>query len=228
MKDHIDKSDHRGRRMFMKILLGTGAAIAASLVAGPSAVVYLEKRSYKKNIKYRLHTLANFDTSNILVVYFSRSGSTEIMAENIANNLKANLVRINAPSYKLSYLGWLNSMRDAYFKIASNIDPEKLDLSKYKLILLGSPIWLYRPAPPIKTFIKKNKFTENKVVLFNTYNSKFTDEAIQEMQDLVEKAGGKFTDHIHINRNRMLNQISVEELISRTKELVNKRKEFWL
>jgi len=48
------------------------------------------------------------------------------------------------------------------------------------------------------------------------------------MQNLIEKVGGKFADHIHINRNRMLNQISVEELISKTKELVNKRKEFWL
>lgn len=41
----------------------------------------------------------------------------------------------------------------------SNIIPEiediNIDLSKYDEIILGTPVWWYRPAPVVRAFLKK-------------------------------------------------------------------------
>jgi hypothetical protein len=41
---------------------------------------------------------------------------------------------------------------------------------KFNLIILGSPIWYFRPAQPLWTFVEKNNFQGKAVVLFNTFN----------------------------------------------------------
>ena len=66
--------------------------------------------------------------------------------------------------------------------IITDIKPETIDLSQYNLIFLGSPIWWYRPAVPLWTFVEKNNFKDKIVVLFNTFNSKFKSKYIKSFR----------------------------------------------
>ena len=111
---------------------------------------------------------------------------------------------------------------------ASVIHPEMMDLSTYKPIYLGSPIWRYRPAVPLWTFVENNDFQDKQIVLFNTFNSQFKAENIAEFQKLVEQKGGVFLDHIYIRRGRVCNQIDREELLKQVRELLAIRERNWV
>jgi len=165
--------------------------------------------------------------TDALVIYYSRSGNTESMAREIARKFQADIVKIAAKSYTLDFKGWINANIDAWNQNPADIDPETIDLSNYSLIILGSPIWYFRPATPLWTFVEKNNFQGRAVALFNTFNSRFKSEEIQEFQELIENKGGRFLDHIYVRRGRIYNQIRGSKLIKNTQELLNTRIDNW-
>ena len=117
-------------------------------------------------------------------------------------------------------------------KLKTTISNEKVDLSAYDTIYIGSPIWLYSPAPPIFEFVKHNDFTGKKVILFNSMNSKFDQKYIDEFSAMVGKNGGQLIRHVYVIRGRMTQQMEVEEFLStvsaklgsQTSDLVNSLK----
>ena len=167
-------------------------------------------------------------SSKALVIYFSRTGNTEIMATEIATRYQADLVNITAEKYSDSFWGSIKANKDAWTEQRmSAIDPETVDMTDYQLVFLGSPIWWYRPAVPLWTFVGKNDFDGKRIVLFNTFNSKFKDEHIDEFKQLVTQKGGEFIDHISVRRGRVVNQIDSDELIGQIQQLLIEREKSW-
>jgi hypothetical protein len=101
-------------------------------------------------------------------------------------------------------------------------------MREYQLIFLGSPIWWYQPAVPLWTFVEKNEFHGKQIVLFNTYNSQFKKEYIDEFEQLVTQKGGVFVDHISVRRGRNFNQIDKNELIRQVQQLLIDRENNWI
>ncbi|MCK5720306.1 MAG: hypothetical protein KAH84_10220 [Thiomargarita sp.] len=167
-------------------------------------------------------------TINTLVIYFSRSGHTKNIAKIIAYRFQADLVEITAKAYSLDFEGWNNAITDAENKNAAVIEPETVDMSNYDLIFLGSPIWLFRPSPPIWTFVEKNQFQGKKVVLFNTFKSHFKAEAIETFKALVEKQGGQFIDHIYVRRGRVYYQKNDQTILEEINTQLDQKEQQWL
>ena len=150
-----------------------------------------------------------------LVVTYSYTGNTKAVADEIINRFKADPVTIMAKDYD-GFSGGMRASYDAWTEvILTTIEPETVDMSQYDLVFLGSPIWWYRPAVPLWTFVEKNDFTGKTVVLFNTFNSRFKSEYIEEFKSLVEKNGGQFTDHLYVKRGRWYAQLSKAELLEK-------------
>jgi len=167
--------------------------------------------------------------STALVVYYSRSGNTEAMAREVARKFNADIVKIEAERYPLDYQGWRNAANDADDKVTMvQITPEIVDMRKYRLVFIGSPIWWYRPAPPLWTFVEKNDFKEKNVVLFNTFNSRFKSEEIEKFRGEIEKKGGRLIDHIFIRRGRVYYQKSGVQLIAESQEIIREKMEKWI
>lgn len=165
--------------------------------------------------------------SDVLVIYHSRTGNTETMAMEIARRFQSDLINIKAEAYSNGFSGLWNAIRDAWNELPAVINPEIVDMSKYRLIFLGSPTWWYRPTPPLWTFVEKNNFHGKAVVLFTTFNSSFKVEKIHEFQKWIEKMGGRFIAHIYVRRGRVINQISRDELINEVKKLLDTREDGW-
>ena len=167
--------------------------------------------------------------STALVVYYSRSGNTEAMAREVARKFNADIVKIEAERYPLDYQGWRNAANDADDKVTMvQITPEIVDMRKYRLVFIGSPIWWYRPAPPLWTFVEKNDFKEKNVILFNTFNSRFKSEEIELFQKEIEKKGGRLIDHIFIRRGRVYYQKSGEQLLEESQEIIKEKMKEWI
>lgn len=146
-------------------------------------------------------------------MYFSRSGNTALAAPHVAKRLDAELFGIEAPDYRLGLQGWVRAMLDARGHVA-DIVPRTIDLRKFDTVYLGSPIWLYSPAPPIWDFVEHNRFDGKRVVLFNTFNSEFKPEYIEAFKAKVMENGARSFDHRFVRRGRMTQQISPDEMVS--------------
>ncbi len=176
-----------------------------------------------------LYTPKQNKASDVLVIYYSRSGNTEAMAREVARKFNADIVKIEAERYSLDYQGWRNASNDADDKVTMvQISPEIVDMRKYRLVFIGSPIWWYRPAPPLWTFVEKNDFKEKKVVLFNTFNSRFKSEEIELFQKEIEKKGGRLIDHIFIRRGRVYYQKSGEQLLEESQDIIKEKMKEWI
>lgn len=176
-------------------------------------VTQTEKNQYSKNSQLLNEKFAGHNkNTNTVVIVFSRSGNTHILANHIASILNADVKVIKVEDYSLGIPGWIRALYDARRHVAS-ISPEKLDLQQYDTVYLGAPIWLYSPAPPIWQFAKNNMFSDKHVVLFNTFNSKYEQHFIDDFEVLVKQNGAVAFTHQAINRGRMGNQLSSDEML---------------
>lgn len=198
-------------------------SILVLIVAGLGSFSYL---LYKDRCYFETPVYQNLsDSSKVLVVYYSRTGHTETLARAIARELDADILKISDKKYSRDFRGWRNAANDASDEVRSvDIEPATYDLTNYDLVILGSPIWLFRPAPPLWSFAESNDFTDKSVVLFNTFNSRFKQEKIEEFSELIADRGGTMIDHFYIRRGRILFQMNGKTLVARSKGVAQKIK----
>ena len=200
------------RRVFCKFLLGF--LITPQLYAQQNRPLQIAQERKPAN--------------DILVWYYSLTQNTEMMAKAIASRYKADLVGIKAEEYSSNFLGSFIASIDAWTEErTTTVHPESIDLSRYRYIFLGSPIWWFRPAVPLWTIVERNKFQNQDIILFNTFNSRFKDEYIDEFAGLVNSKGGNFSDHIFIRRGRWYNQLNRQELAEQIQTLLESRESRW-
>ena len=128
---------------------------------------------------------ANGETDNatsggkVLVVYYSASGNTKRVAEDIAEAADGDLFEITpAEPYTSDDLNWTNS--DS--RVSREHDDESLrdvplttteveNWDDYDTVFIGYPIWWGIAAWPVDTFVKNNDFTGKTVIPFATSSS---------------------------------------------------------
>lgn len=185
--------------------------VAAALV--PVAVAWIESRQAR-----RLQDLEPYPRAlpappgRTAVVYFSRSGNTALVARHVARRLNARLFPLEAPDYRLGLPGWVRAMRDARGH-AAELSPRTIDLGAFDTVYLGSPVWLYSPAPPLWDFVEHNRFDGQRVVLFNTFNSRFRPEHIEAFRARAMQHGARSFEHRVIRRGRMTRQLTPDAML---------------
>ena len=115
----------------------------------------------------------------VLVVYYSASGNTKRVAEDIAEAADGDLFEITpAEPYTSDDLNWTNS--DS--RVSREHDDESLrdvplttteveNWDDYDTVFIGYPIWWGIAAWPVDTFVKNNDFTGKTVIPFATSSS---------------------------------------------------------
>lgn len=197
----------------LKGVLVVGTLILIALVLVPVVVTQIENHQASENklILNKLRSAPEKEKSTAIIV-FSRSGNTAVLARHLAELQQADFFRLKSPDYDLGLVGWVNAMLDARSGEAQ-VMPETIDLTQYSRIYLGSPIWLYSPAPPVWQFVENNDFTGKHVVLFNTFNSQFKPEFIDHFKQRVLYRGAISFDHQFVKRGRMGHQLSAEDML---------------
>lgn len=129
-----------------------------------------------------------------LVAYFSASGNTKKLAENLADSIGADLFEIvPKQTYTRSDLNWINPKsrsslemkdRSARPDIASHVE----DMDKYDVIFIGFPIWWYREPSIIDTFAQSYDFTGKKIVPFATSGTSGIGDSGKNIADIAKGA----------------------------------------
>lgn len=206
-------------KLLPKMMLWIIASLVLLVVLAGAVNVGVDYYQYHKNQQLIERISPNQQPSKTLVVFFSRSGNTELMARKIAELTKADVLPLQSKRNQVGVLGLLEAVQDAR-NTNADIVPNQVDLSRYDTIYIGSPVWLYSPAPQVYQFAKSNDFSGKTVFLFNSMNSKFEKRFIDEFKHIVENNGGTFVKHLYIIRGRMGQQMSSDEFLKETEKLV--------
>lgn len=113
----------------------------------------------------------------VLVAYFSASGVTARLAENLAQAVNADLYEITPEKpYTSADLNWMDKksrssieMNDKSFRPA--ISGKVENMSEYDTIYVGFPIWWYIAPTIINTFLEQYDMTGKAIIPFATSGS---------------------------------------------------------
>jgi len=106
-----------------------------------------------------------------LVVYYSRTGNTKFVAEEITAELGADIEEIVDLKSRGGKLGWFSASRDGSGNRSTSIAEIKRTPGDYDLIVVGTPVWAWSPCAAIRTYFAKNDLSEKNVALFFTVDN---------------------------------------------------------
>ena len=126
--------------------------------------------------------------SKILVAYFSASGVTQKLAENLAETANADLFEIKPEKlYTREDLDWTN--KTSRSSIEMN-DPasrpaiaKKLDnMNSYDTVFVGFPIWWYIAPKIINTFLESYDFSGKTIIPFATSGGSGIGKTVEKLR----------------------------------------------
>ena len=118
-----------------------------------------------KNVKEKVMA-----EQKILVAYYSLSGNTKAVAEKIQKLTGGDIFEIEpVKPYPTEY--------NTVVQIAKKEKNEEtmpelkgsIDVSKYDVVFVGTPVWWYTMATPVRTFVAKNNFDGKIIAPFCTH-----------------------------------------------------------
>lgn len=127
------------------------------------------------------------ETPKMLVLYYSQTGNTKAVAQEIATKLGAEMDEIIAVEpYDGDFQATIERGRKELEEgVFPEIQPIKVDVAKYDVVFLGYPIWFGTYAPPVITFLNQVDLSGKKIVPFCTFGSGGLESSVK---DLVEAA----------------------------------------
>lgn len=95
--------------------------------------------------------------SDVLCIYYSRTGNTKSTMLQIAQALDAEVVEIRDGVERSGVRGWLRCGMDAMSRTVPPVSPFETEkaLSQYRLVILGTPVWAGRCSGVMRSFLKK-------------------------------------------------------------------------
>ncbi len=125
--------------------------------------------------------------SKTLVAFFSASGTTKKLAENLSKAIGADLYEIKpAMPYTRADLNWMDKKSRSSVEMDNpKSRPELADtsakISEYDCILLGFPIWWYTAPTIIRTFLESYDFSGKTIALFATSGGSGIGNTVKEL-----------------------------------------------
>lgn len=120
----------------------------------------------------------------VLVLYYSQTGNTKMVAEEMANRLGADIEEIVMVNpYDTDFQATIEQCKkDREAGVTPEIQPVKADLSKYGVIFLGYPVWFGTYAPPVAKWLEGVDLSGKKVVPFCTFGSGGLESSVKDLR----------------------------------------------
>jgi flavodoxin len=129
--------------------------------------------------------VSNADGPRVLVVFFSRTGTTRCLAEHIARATQGELEELQEHRSRRGIMGWLRSGYEGTYRLSAAILPLRRSLRDYDLVYVGSPTWNQSLASPVRRFLADNAGALPNVALFATCAGKGATEVIVQMSEML-------------------------------------------
>ena len=126
-----------------------------------------------------------------IILYYSDSGKTKVVAETLALNLRCDICQIKDMKKRDGIRSRLGSTIDAFRESKTEIYPPTLDLEEYGTVYIGTPIWANNPTPAIITLIDSCDLRGKDIILFTTGSTSDGEAALAKMEIKVKARGAR-------------------------------------
>ena len=126
---------------------------------------------------------------NPLIVYYSRSGNSRIVADTLKEQLSCNVACIESTKNRGGFLGVLTCVLDQLMNRDDIIKPLGKDPRDYNPVILVSPVWIGKLSSPARTFIKQGGLEGKEIYLVLTYNGSLTEEKEKTLTEEITAQG---------------------------------------
>lgn len=113
------------------------------------------------------------NTQKVLILYYSQTGTTQVVAEELQKQLGADIERIDvAEAYDGDFMATVqrfNEERQSGF--VPTLLPLKSNLDRYETIFIGYPVWSGTYAPAVAALLNSANLDGKTVVSFCTFGS---------------------------------------------------------
>jgi len=129
--------------------------------------------------------------SDVLCVYYSRTGRTREVIEEMARELDAEVVMLRDGVDRSGPFGWLRSGRDAMRRTTAPLKPFETEkgLSHYRLVIVASPVWAGRVSSVVRSFLKQHGKKLANAAFLLTRGSEDKSEEVFEQMDYYTPCG---------------------------------------
>lgn len=126
----------------------------------------------------------------VLVLYYSQTGTTQVVAEELQKQLGADIERIEAVNpYDSDFQATIErSGKERENGEVPELKPIQTKLDDYDIIFIGYPIWFGTYAMPIATLVKENDFAGKTIVPFCTFGSGGLNSSTEALKEALPKA----------------------------------------
>lgn len=128
--------------------------------------------------------------SDILCIYYSRTGATRRAIKEIAELLGAEVTAITDDTERDGWRGYLRCGMDAMKTSTRPLRPFQTEkpLEDYKLVIVGTPVWAGRCASPVRALLKRRGLEMKNVAYVVTRGAVQRSEEVYEQMDLYTAA----------------------------------------
>lgn len=120
----------------------------------------------------------------ILVVYYSRTGTTKKIAELLAEKLNSDLEEIKSAKNYRGIWGYLIAGREAMLKKPTDLAPVVKNPADYDLIVIGTPVWAGNVSSPVRTYLMRNKNDSKNIACFCVMGGSGDERTLAEMENI--------------------------------------------
>lgn len=147
------------------------------------------------------------------VIFYSYSGITKRVAEGIRNASGCDLVEVRTRESYSSFTAYTKGVLRSRKGACDLIEPKEIDVSDYDLLIIGTPVWAWKPSPAINAAVGALRGCEGKMaVVFTTCNNQ-PGEALPLIRKLLEGRGVTVMAEISLNQEDTKNPDAGGELL---------------
>ena len=127
------------------------------------------------------------ENKNILIAYFSKTGTTEAIAKQIQTGTGGDLFKIDVVNpYPNEYRATTEQAKKELEEgIYPSLKGKVQNLNKYDTIFLGYPIWWGTMPMPVFTFLNENNLNGKKIIPFTTHQGSGLGRSVEDLIKVV-------------------------------------------
>lgn len=129
-------------------------------------------------------------SSKILVAYFSQTGHTRTVADQIHDQTGGDLFEIVPEKpYPSDYDTLVNqAQKEKNENYKPPLKTKVENMASYDVVIVGSPIWWGAIASPVRTFLSEYDFSGKTIIPFTTHEGSGLGSSVEDIKKLCPKA----------------------------------------
>jgi menaquinone-dependent protoporphyrinogen IX oxidase len=118
----------------------------------------------------------------VLVTWYSRTGHTRSVGESLARQLDGAAEPIVGTRSREGVSGYLRSLAESVAALPAAIAPPLHDPARFDLVVIGTPVWAWGLASPVRAFARAQAAAIRRTAFFCTMGGSGSDRAFDDLQ----------------------------------------------